>query len=621
VVGGMSWAITASGVPVEVEVEFAENSKIGEKILISEQIVSALVEMACPFQLKPHQIQGLELNCFPLFPIVQWLVKSVIDRRRLTGDSVRNYSQFVFGSMSSNKRGNVSLSRSSSSSESGREYLVQSVASKYRLKRLYSKQQHSRFAAKDSFVDATLLEYAFHFRAHSAFGALNDSVEDQTDGDGVGDKSGKADGDKSGGNKLAAKYGDLMAKMDGDRGRGQKRKDKDDAKQMDHDDDLETAEQEEQRLKQLRGEMMEEEALRNVTGSALVGIIDRDAVQSGKGNYEEEDVEREALLVRRNDKEFVYNQRKKKLQDRYHELSADKKANIDRYKTESDKMETLDAKMQAITHKNSKIKDMIDELAAQELKVENQEILAKLKALVMENEAMKRKQEVFKAECMAQQKTFRANLESLEKAMAADDDDAESQRILKMEKLHANDLAKHDKIRQLLAAKNQELSVLSRKLESYPTRSELLQYEKRFVELYNVTNDRLKETKKYFHLYNSLNDGNESMLSEVNLLQKIQTEFPKRSQSAEDRTAFIEALKKMIDSLRSNAELAASKLEDVKKEKDRQSGAYNELLNYQRKYYGKVKEFQNACNLNSQLTDRIDIVEAKLKEIAMMNQQ
>ena len=33
VVGGMSWAITASGVPVEVDVNFKENANIGEKML------------------------------------------------------------------------------------------------------------------------------------------------------------------------------------------------------------------------------------------------------------------------------------------------------------------------------------------------------------------------------------------------------------------------------------------------------------------------------------------------------------------------------------------------------------------------------------------------------------
>ena len=32
IVGGMSWAITASGVPVEVDVNFKENANIGEQM-------------------------------------------------------------------------------------------------------------------------------------------------------------------------------------------------------------------------------------------------------------------------------------------------------------------------------------------------------------------------------------------------------------------------------------------------------------------------------------------------------------------------------------------------------------------------------------------------------------
>ena len=34
VVGGMSWGITASGVPVEIDVNFKENANIGEKMLL-----------------------------------------------------------------------------------------------------------------------------------------------------------------------------------------------------------------------------------------------------------------------------------------------------------------------------------------------------------------------------------------------------------------------------------------------------------------------------------------------------------------------------------------------------------------------------------------------------------
>ncbi|ETO37047.1 hypothetical protein RFI_00015, partial [Reticulomyxa filosa] len=96
VAGGMAWAIRASGVPIEVEVQFKENASIGEKLHLCEQLVQALIEMKCPAAIEPHQIQGLHLGCLPIFPVVQWLVKAVIDYRKMTGDSVRNYSTFLF---------------------------------------------------------------------------------------------------------------------------------------------------------------------------------------------------------------------------------------------------------------------------------------------------------------------------------------------------------------------------------------------------------------------------------------------------------------------------------------------------------------------------------------------
>ena len=154
---------------------------------------------------------------------------------------------------------------------------------------------------------------------------------------------------KGGGNKLSAKYGDLMNKMGG--GAAKSPKGKKGGKQKEEskeEENMETAEEEEKRLKQLRGKMTEEEALENVSGSALVGIIDRDAVQSGKGNYSEEALREQALELQRNDKEFVYQQRKKKLEVRYKELSAAKKEKIAGYKVESDKMELMDEQIRTV---------------------------------------------------------------------------------------------------------------------------------------------------------------------------------------------------------------------------------------------------------------------------------
>ena len=180
--------------------------------------MQALIEMKCPFHLKPHQIQGLKLNCKPLFPIVQWLVKSVIDYRRITGDITRNYSNFLFDSSTIDYSDNYLDQQSKAS---GRDFLINNVSSKYTLDRKYSKQGNTKFVTKENYVDATLLEYGFNFRAHIAFGA-----GDVDDGEGKGGSEeypelneaqgkGPKGGSIGGGNKLSAKYGDLMNKIGG----------------------------------------------------------------------------------------------------------------------------------------------------------------------------------------------------------------------------------------------------------------------------------------------------------------------------------------------------------------------------------------------------------------------
>jgi hypothetical protein len=94
VVGGMVWSITSSGVGVDVDITFRENLRIGERIALSEKIVQALLQMKCPARIEPNQIQGLDYPM--LFPVLQWLVRKVLETRRLTGDLVRQLSLSQF---------------------------------------------------------------------------------------------------------------------------------------------------------------------------------------------------------------------------------------------------------------------------------------------------------------------------------------------------------------------------------------------------------------------------------------------------------------------------------------------------------------------------------------------
>ncbi|XP_038607473.1 coiled-coil domain-containing protein 93 isoform X2 [Tachyglossus aculeatus] len=94
VVGGLTWCISTCSYDVDVDLLFQENSTIGQKIALTEKLVSVLPRMQCPHRLEPHQIQGLDF--IHIFPVVQWLVKRAIESREESGDYVRSFSVTQF---------------------------------------------------------------------------------------------------------------------------------------------------------------------------------------------------------------------------------------------------------------------------------------------------------------------------------------------------------------------------------------------------------------------------------------------------------------------------------------------------------------------------------------------
>ncbi len=77
---------------------------------------------------------------------------------------------------------------------------------------------------------------------------------------------------------------------------------------------------------------------------------------------------------------------------------------------------------------------------------------------------------------------------------------------------------KYNKLRLLLSETNIELSSTSRAIDDIPTRSELIQYERRFAELYQQVAWKLEETKKYYALYNTYDTTLGFLQKEVTLI-------------------------------------------------------------------------------------------------------
>ena len=149
VVGGMVWAVTASNVDTDIDIIFQENSTIGQKIKLSDKLVKALVKMKCPYQLQSHQIQGLDLD--KIYPVIQWLIKKVLETRSVTGDLIRQYSVSQFSK-------NYNAFPSEIRTNEATTYLNNTISS-YKPKRKYRKPVGGNFNSVESHVEATLLEY------------------------------------------------------------------------------------------------------------------------------------------------------------------------------------------------------------------------------------------------------------------------------------------------------------------------------------------------------------------------------------------------------------------------------------------------------------------------------
>ena len=67
----------------------------------------------------------------------------------------------------------------------------------------------------------------------------------------------------------------------------------------------------------------------------------------------------------------------------------------------------------------------------------------------------------------------------------------------------------------MLGEANLEVAASSRIIDDVPTRTELIQYERRFAELYQQVAWKLEETRKYYDQYNTLESTHSYIQKEV----------------------------------------------------------------------------------------------------------
>ncbi|XP_062972692.1 coiled-coil domain-containing protein 93 isoform X1 [Elgaria multicarinata webbii] len=564
VVGGMTWCITTCNFDIDVDLLFQENSTIGQKIALTEKIVSVLPRMKCPHRLEPHQIQGLDF--IHIFPVVQWLVKRAIETREEMGDYIRSYSISQFQKTHRLPEDDDFMQRKEKAVKA-----VTEISEVYKPQRKYQRQAGAeKLVDEESKVHATLLEY----------GSFTDFLRYGFSRQG---KMEKAE-DK----KMALPAGLLPVGKT----------------EAYTEDDLQAAE--ELRIKTLMTEMAamgtEEGRLTASTVGQIVGL-QSDKIKQIVSEYAEKQSELSA--EERPERLGAAQQHRRKVASLNKQI-LQKTKQLDELQAKCASLQSgcKEAKKTLNEVKNHSEK-LDKELAALEI-VESQAdstVLQKLRTLVAMNENLKSQEQEFRAHCREEMGRLQQNIESLKAEAAETGEEKEPAKIIDQQ--YKSEKEKLQKIRLLLARRNREIAILQRKIDEVPSRAELTQYQKRFIELYSQVSATHKETKQFFTLYNTLDDKKVYLEKEVNLLNSIHDNFQQAMASSSTRDQFLRQMEQIVEGIKQNRMKMEKKKQENKMRRDQLNDEYLELLEKQRLYFKTVKEFKEECRKNEMLLSKL----------------
>lgn len=572
VVGGLCWCITSSGEDVDVDILFTENSTIGERITLSEAIVMALRKMNCPSPLQPHQIQGgIGGSDFPsIQPVIVWLVKKFFERRIEREKQLRLFASFQFDK-------NYEFPTSAAAEA---EQELEEIKNKTKAVRLYRRKE-AKGESEETRVHSCLLEYGEK-----------------------GSSAGAADSSSSSSSSVVVP----LSSGDDSQLSGFERKLMQAAKQAMKEDELlrQNSTREEAELMQQMREV-EGGVVSGASIGAIVGLSSGE-IGSAAAQYEHDlDAARQQLESSLGSGKLgqlaAYKRQRQHLIKTRDELESKATEVAAAVAALEQRLHILEDEVSGAVDYNSKLGQQLGKLADLEAASSQQEELATLKSLVILNETLKGQEAAFKASCKAQLADYTARIKALEEA---DADDAESAKQLRdIEDMHAKVLAKYNRLRQLLAETNLEIASNVRIIDDVPTRTELIQYERRFAELYQQVAWKLVETKKYFAMYNQYDSTLSFLQKEIKLLNSISENFSTAMRSAQGKEEYLKQFELILKGVESSLKAQESLLAKSETQTEDLKQTNQNLVDEQRRYFQAVKDFQIECSKNEWLESKL----------------
>ena len=503
--------------------------------------------MGCPFVVQPHQIQGLD---YPrLFPVIQWLVKIVLQFQEQNAEFTRKQAAIQFNKIS----------------ESSKPQAIRELVHLFQAKRKF-KTISTRKLNDPIRVYAALLEFGDATAGSSYQKYVNMTKEVETV-----DKFGKK---KNVENKDFIEISD-KAEVSFDKIAervGEKKKE----------------EEEDENLLEQETEKVELRKSTTVMWKNVAKIAKNEDISIARNQYldikkeenpeimqkrlEKEREEREILTLTR---EIELNMETlNKLQSTCNELQGEVAVSSENFEKERDLNERIKETIQTLEENTQESKKVMQTNLAQTLE-----------ELVIKRNTLKESQKIFKEKCNKE-------IEELNKKSDLEVESDVQEWFGKIDKSYDEILKKYQRARGILAEKNREVAVLQRKLESKPSQTELTQFQRRFVELYEQINLKVEENRRFYSNYNALIEVRNLLESEISTLESFKQGFSqskKKSEKesfAENVTAAISQVFEKTKKAQEKQRVLAESLKELEKK-------YKGLEEVERSYYQMVKEFND----------------------------
>jgi len=565
ILGGMAWILT--GCFYDIDIEFKDEMNLTEKIRVSEKVVAGLKAINCPMTLNPVQIQGLDLK--PLYQTLQWLQKRLLEtrdeRNALNKKISVNFYNKEYINIDKNK-----LKLSNDTDEMLKtKYNILKENRKYKPKNKLTNlapNYNDELRVFFSMIEFGVKDIAFQ-RQFIELLKKRKIIEDKNK------------------NNQSTTIGGGIGKM-----------------QTNNETQDKLTKEEMKILNDVMNNNIEEisnqENKQKVNTSIIEAIFSENMAYITKEIENFDNIKGDENI----DKIKLYAKEKERLEQNKNNIISQ----INQYNTELDNCKEQEKKEK---EEINKLQEEIEKL--RQTKAQNERnketILQKIKEekiseekLAFLSEKNKRKEELksniskFKKECLAEKKIYDAQLENYQKKIDKLND---SENIAVFNEIDVNynaELQKNTEKKKDLFNQNKIINMLTRKIQLYPSKLEIIQYQKRFQELYDQINKISERSTKILRE----NHSKGQVIALLKQKEQVFNDLKKMYQSIKpkEKDKFKVTINNVTLSLGPSLTNSSNRLKEYSENIDKNQKQLNDYRLHESNYLRLIKEYNKEYN-------------------------